>query len=770
MSYKQAEEKIFLVMSALATAFAVSMLFYIVMTIALQALPSLTWYFLTTPESKTPGIGQGILNAVAGTVIISIFATVIATPFAMGTAIYLSRYARKSGLINGFRFLLEVLSGTPSIVLGIFALLVFVYYLKPFSGGYSLIAGSVALAILILPVIERSVETSINAIDKELEEQSYALGATKWQTIRYVTVPCAMAGIITGVILGFGRAAEESAVVILTAGYSQYMPTLGIKANDNFFFGFKVYPFNDLVGTLPYSVYHAYENQSVIPLSNGFAAAFILIAFVLCVNIMAKIILSCSFNGNIRSHNHRKSFSHLFGSFKQIIPDGRNSRKESEGENIAEESKPSSIDNPVPLLTKITKSTEFFNGSPVQKETEKSLEINTNSTRSERIKTIPEIFLRTLLPFAIPAALLLILAFLATIPPLHHTLGPASPSLAGLFGTSLALIITVAGLIFGLLLAKKGGAFRGKTRRVGYAGVATGFCLICIAGLICSSAAAGIFSTGADPAPTASEDRNARLAALLASGEPGSNQPDGSEIQVQAQPAVAPTSPAALQENSTTGSIPRKNALSVGESYWYGDTQHTCRATVYDYKVLPFYFWWWIDYNRFVPQIPPAGQSYLVIFVRIENVGTQSAVIPSADRFNVSYHGYSSGRLPYLNTSMISTWQSSQLGTENRREQYYQWIREIGQDKRDYAYLTGENLFKGNSTTWGNVTTDITTSTTTSTTNITAYNGAFLKPGRSQAVDGYLIFPVPDAATKDLNNTYVDVAFNSLSMARWKLG
>lgn len=746
------EESLFHAICAGAAITGCVLLILILTEITLRALPSLSWYFMMTPESATPHIGMGIANAIWGSIIISLLATILAIPLAMGTAVYLQKYAGDNQVTKSFRFFIEVLSGTPAIVIGIFGLLIFVYYLRPLSGGFSLISGSIALAILIIPVIERSIEEAIHTVPFELEEGSYALGATKWQTIYMVVLPTAISGIITGAILGFGRAAEESAVVILTAGYSQFMPEFTIKSNQNLLFGIKVYPIQDLIGTLPYSVWHSYENSNVIPVSNGFAAAFILIIFIILVNFFGKITITRIIPGQGRSDRTGKNLTTVFAGFINRL------RKKTSGDP----------ENPTMRMARVT----AYTGSPpgMNDEVHNAIpEMTPKITPSQM--TLHRLFLRTLLPFTPPALLLGIIAFLAPIPPLHHALGPASPSLAGLFGTGLALIITVAGLIFGLLLAKKGGAFRGKTRRVGYAGVAAGFCLVCIAGLICSSAAADIFSTGADPAPTASEDRNAKLAALLASGEPGADQPDGSEIQVQAQPAVAPTSPATLQGNSTTGSIPRKNALSVGESYWYGDAQHTCRATVYDYKVLPFYFWWWIDYNRFVPQIPPVGKSYLVIFVRIENVGTQSAIIPSADRFNVSYNGYSSGRLPYLNTSLISTWQYSQLGAENRREQYYQWIREIGQDKRDYAYLTGENLFKnGNSTTWGNETTTITTSTTGNTTNTSAYNGAFLKPGQSQTVDGYLIFLVPDAATKDLNNTYVDVAFNSLSRARWKLG
>jgi phosphate transport system permease protein len=742
-----------IVFCSFGAIFAVGMLFLIIGEIFIGAIPSLSLHFILTDESKN-GLGHGIANAIVGTILISLFSTILATPLALGTAIYLKRYARENRLTQFIRFMIEVLSGTPSIVVGMFGLIVLVVYLQKFTGGFSLIAGMICLAILIVPVIERAIESSIETVNSELEEGSYALGATKWQTIYMVTIPTVMSGILTSLILGFGRAAEESSVLVLTAGYSQWLSRIGIDPNSKFFFGFQIHPFNDPTATLPYAVYNAYENTNVIPMSNAYAIAFILIIFVLTVNIIAKVIgthaiarsQGKSSAPSWMSYMMRKQSLTTLTAIEKPIP-GLAESISQHGLVAKEASDPhpeiTDMLAPAPQLKKIDK--EPPQNSPVRP------------------------FLRTLFPFAIPAVILLLIAFLATIPPLHHALGTASPFLAGVFAIGLSLIIVVAGLAFALLFAKKGGAFRKKTRRTGFAGVIAGVCLVCIAGIICASSAAGVFSTGAGPAPAAAGDRNAQLAALLAAGDPGSG---GSEVQVQEPAAQAPASPAPVQGNSTTVSVPLKDALSVGESYTWGNAQHTCRATIYDYKVLPFYFWWWIDYNRFVLQAPAAGDSYLVIFIRIENTGTQSAIVPPADVFNVSYRGNSYGRLPYMNTSLLSDFQQNSLGlasSSTLQEQYYQWIREIGQNKRDYAYLTGENLFGNNNSTASNDTVFI--NTTATTTNSTAgYNGAYLKPGPSQAIDGYLIYEVPYEATTHLNETYVDVSFNSLSTGRWKLG
>jgi len=172
-----------------------------------------------------------------------------------------------------------------------------------------------------MPVMERSIEDAICSIPLELEEGSYALGANKWQTIRQITLPTAISGIVTGAILGFGRAAEESAVVILTAGYSQFMPEFAIKSNPNLMGDIKIYPIQDLVGTLPYSVYHAYENSNVIPMSNGFAAAFILIAFVLLINFLAKVVIKCCITG-MQSPSPvtiKESSSYRYSPWKKIV-------------------------------------------------------------------------------------------------------------------------------------------------------------------------------------------------------------------------------------------------------------------------------------------------------------------------------------------------------------------------------------------------------------------------------------------------------------------
>jgi phosphate transport system permease protein len=775
---RKAEEKIAYTICVAGAVFACVLLIWIIGEIFLRGLQSLTWYFISTPESQTPSIGMGIANAILGSILISVFATIFATPLALGTAIYLQKYAKDTKLTRAFRFLIEALAGTPSIVLGMFALLVFAYYMKYYTGGLSLLSGSIALAILILPVIERSIEDAITRVPHEFEEGSYAMGASKIQTIFFMVIPCCFTGILTGMILGFGRAAEESAVVILTAGYSQFMPEFTVKHSDKLVGGIKIYPLQDLVGTLPYSVYHAYENSNVIPMSNGFAAAFILICVVFCINLSAKFILSRTIAGS-----SSKSGSSWTDTLKTKI---FLKKREPEKMNAPDPSKKSPEDLIKSMMPSNQKPETNAAGSQTLKK--RIAAIFSRSKKKPASVKVPQgapqqnnspspkkpvrTFLRALMPFTIPAALLLLIAFLATIPPLHHALGPVSPSLARLFAIGLYLIVMIVSVVFGILLAKKAGVFKGKNRRIGFAGVATGVCLLCIAGIICALAAPGIFSTGEQPVTKGTTDRKALLASLMAEFEEAERGISSAPVDNAALSSSSPNHASHGMNTSNGVIIPVKDALSLGESYQYGDATRTVEATVYDYTVLPFYFWWFIDYNRFVQEIPHAGNLYLVVFVRIENTGTNSALVPSAEKIQISNNGKTYSHEPYFNTSVLSSSQREYY-SDHYEQLPYQWVRELGQDKRDYAFLTGYNIFGG----WNFVSNPIVTettadSTTTSTGSSSSNNGKgfFIKPGPGNAIDGYLIFEVPDSVVKqDIDKTYVDISFNANSGTRWRL-
>jgi hypothetical protein len=341
-----------------------------------------------------------------------------------------------------------------------------------------------------------------------------------------------------------------------------------------------------------------------------------------------------------------------------------------------------------------------------------------------------------------------------------------------LFATGLYLIVTVVGVVFGILLARKAGVFKGKSRRIGFAGVATGICLLCIAGIICALAAPGIFSSGEQPVSKGTTDRKALLASLIAEFEEADAGTSSAPVDNAALSSSAPNHPSTGMNTSSGVIIPVKDALSLGESYQYGDVTRTVEATVYDYTVLPFYFWWFIDYNRFVQQIPHTGNSYLVVFIRSENTGTNSALVPSAEKIQISNNGKTYSHEPYFNKSVLSSSQI-QYYSDHYEQLPYQWVRELGQDKRDYAFLTGYNIFGGWNFVSNPIVTETTAVSTTSGTSSSSSNngkGFFIKPGPGNAIDGYLIFEVPDPVVKqDIDKTYVDISFNANSGTRWRL-
>jgi phosphate ABC transporter membrane protein 2, PhoT family (TC 3.A.1.7.1) len=291
MNHRKIKASFYIFLCYFSVAVATLTLFGILGKIAFEALPNLNLEFILTPENEAQGFGGGIANAVMGTILLSLTSTILAAPIAVGTAIYMKRYATNERLKKTFSFVIDVLSGTPSIVLGIFGLMFLVYYMRFITGGFSLISGAIALTILILPVIERASEEAINSVPGELEEASYAMGATKWETISKITLPYALAGIATGIVLSIGRAAEESAVVVLTSGYTQFMPEFGVAPKDSLLFGLRFSPFQDLVAALPITVYHSFEFPSMVSPSEGFAAAFVLIVIVMIINAVTRLIV-----------------------------------------------------------------------------------------------------------------------------------------------------------------------------------------------------------------------------------------------------------------------------------------------------------------------------------------------------------------------------------------------------------------------------------------------------------------------------------------------
>ncbi|MGQ9779798.1 MAG: phosphate ABC transporter permease PstA [Bacillota bacterium] len=194
--------------------------FFILLVIILyvlgRGLPHLTPGFLFRMPAEM-GRAGGILPAIIGTLYVTALALLIAVPVGLGAAIYLAEYTGEGFFTRLLRFGVETLAGVPSIIFGLFGAAFFVYGLRL---GLSILAGGLTLALMLLPILIRTAEEAIKAVPHDYREASLALGATKRQTIVRVVIPAAAGGILTGVLLGLGRAVGETAALWLTIGGS----------------------------------------------------------------------------------------------------------------------------------------------------------------------------------------------------------------------------------------------------------------------------------------------------------------------------------------------------------------------------------------------------------------------------------------------------------------------------------------------------------------------------------------------------------------------
>ena len=267
-----------LVTGVVAIAFLIAMvpLVSVAITVVVNGVAGLSAEFFTSSMRNVVGEGGGALHAIVGTVLITLAAAVISIPIGIFTAIYLVEYGRGGRLSRGITFLVDVMTGIPSIVAGLFAYAVFALIFGP--GVRMGIMGSIALSVLMIPVVVRSTEEMLRLVPNELREASYALGVPKWRTISKVVLPTSIAGITTGVMLSISRVIGETAPLLLTAGVATSM-------NYNLFEGRMM--------TLPVFAYSQYMNQGIPAqayIDRAWAAAFILIVLVMLLNLIARIV------------------------------------------------------------------------------------------------------------------------------------------------------------------------------------------------------------------------------------------------------------------------------------------------------------------------------------------------------------------------------------------------------------------------------------------------------------------------------------------------
>lgn len=193
----------------------------IIFYILVKGIPHISWNFISSPYSEINENKRGILPMIINTIYIVIITILIATPIGISSAIYLTQYAKQSRLVKYIRFATEVLSGIPSIIFGLFGYTVFCIMLNL---GTSIIAGSLTMALCILPIIIRTTEESLISVPNSYKEGAIALGAGKLKVILGLVLPCAMPGILTAIILSMGRIVGESAALLYTSGMAYNMP------------------------------------------------------------------------------------------------------------------------------------------------------------------------------------------------------------------------------------------------------------------------------------------------------------------------------------------------------------------------------------------------------------------------------------------------------------------------------------------------------------------------------------------------------------------
>jgi phosphate transport system permease protein len=199
-----------------ATLIALVPLFLVVYYLLQKGLGAISWDFFTTdPSGRFLGDPGGIKSAIIGTILIVLLATVIAIPLGVGVALFLVEYGKKSAFANVVRYFIDVMTGVPSIVFGLFIYIVLV--LSGFGGSFAGWKGSIALALLMLPVVTRSSEVVLNLVPGSLREAALALGAPRWRVIFKVVLPTALPGILTGSLLAVARGAGETAPLLFTA-------------------------------------------------------------------------------------------------------------------------------------------------------------------------------------------------------------------------------------------------------------------------------------------------------------------------------------------------------------------------------------------------------------------------------------------------------------------------------------------------------------------------------------------------------------------------
>ena len=257
------------------TVIALIPLVLVVYYLLSKGIGSWSWSFFSTDPTgntffKTSSIG-GIKSAILGTIEIVALASVIAIPIGVGVAVWLVEYGRNSAFANVVRFFVDVLTGVPSIVFGLFIYIVLIVGTGSSYAGYK---GSLALSLLMLPVVIRSAEVILLLIPGALRESALALGAPRWKVIFRIVLPTALPGMVTGILLAIARAAGETAPLLFTAASTR---------NTNFNLG-------QFMNSLPVQIYDDVTSPTTAVVNRAWGAALTLVVMILVLNLIARLI------------------------------------------------------------------------------------------------------------------------------------------------------------------------------------------------------------------------------------------------------------------------------------------------------------------------------------------------------------------------------------------------------------------------------------------------------------------------------------------------
>jgi phosphate transport system permease protein len=244
----------------------------IIIYILVKGAPAISWEFLTAMPRD--GMRQGgILPAIIGTFYLTLGTAIFSVPLGIAAAIYISEYAKDTFLTRIIRITIINLAGIPSVVYGLFGLGLFVLFLK---FGTSILAASLTLSIMTLPVIISTAEEAMRSVPQSFRVVSVSLGATRWQTIWRIVLPQSLPGILTGVILGLERAAGETAPILFT-GAAFFLPRLPQSPMD-------------ATMALPYHIFVISTQVPGMPVQIQFGTVLVLLVFVLGMNLIATLI------------------------------------------------------------------------------------------------------------------------------------------------------------------------------------------------------------------------------------------------------------------------------------------------------------------------------------------------------------------------------------------------------------------------------------------------------------------------------------------------